>query len=81
VNTIADIFADPHVQARGTLTTVEVPGVGPVTVPNTFPRLSETPGEVASLGPALGEANDAIYVQELGLEAEEIAKLKQEGAI
>ena len=81
VNTIADIFADPHVQARGTLTVVEVPGVGPVTVPNVFPKLSETPGEVASLGPALGDANDAIYSGELGLTADEIEKLKQEGAI
>lgn len=81
VNTIADIFADPHVQARGSLTTVEVPGVGPVTVPNVFPRLSETPGEVASLGPALGDANDAIYAGELGLGPDEIEKLKQEGAV
>ena len=81
VNTIADIFADPHVQARGTLTSVEVPGVGPVTVPNVFPKLSETPGEVVSLGPGLGNANDAIYGDELGLSAGEIEKLKQEGAI
>ena len=81
VNTIADIFADPHVQARGTLTSVEVPGVGPVTVPNVFPKLSETPGEVVSLGPGLGDANDAIYGDELGLSADEIEKFKQEGAI
>jgi crotonobetainyl-CoA:carnitine CoA-transferase CaiB-like acyl-CoA transferase len=81
VNTIADIFADPHVQARGSLTTVDVPGVGPVTVPSVFPRLSESPGEIASLGPALGEANDKIYARELGLGAEEIEKLKQEGAV
>ena len=81
VNTIADIFADPHVQARGTLTTVDVPNVGPVTVPGVFPLLSETPGEVASLGPALGNANHEIYSDELGLNAEEIEKLTQEGAI
>ena len=81
VNTIADIFADPHFQARGTLTTVEVPGVGPVTVPNVFPKLSATPGEVVSLGPGLGDANDAIYGDELGLSADEIEKFKQEGTI
>jgi crotonobetainyl-CoA:carnitine CoA-transferase CaiB-like acyl-CoA transferase len=81
VNTIADIFADPHFQARGSMTSVEVPGVGPVTVPNVFPKLSETPGAVESLGPGLGDANEAIYGDELGLSAEEIEKFKQEGAI
>jgi succinyl-CoA:(S)-malate CoA-transferase subunit A len=81
VNTIADIFADPHVQARGSLATVQVPGIGPVTVPNVFPKLSETPGEIDSLGPALGDANDAIYRGELGLTDEEMHKLKRDGAI
>ena len=81
VNTIADIFVDPHVQARGTLITVDVPDIGPVTVPGVFPRLSETPGEVASLGPALGNANHEIYGEELGLDDKEIEKLTNEGAI
>ena len=30
INSIADIFADPHFKERGTLTTVKVPGVGDV---------------------------------------------------
>ncbi len=81
VNTIADIFADPHVQARGTLATVEVPGIGPVTVPNVFPKLSETPGAIDTLGPALGDANDAVYRGELGLSDTEIEQLKRDGAI
>jgi crotonobetainyl-CoA:carnitine CoA-transferase CaiB-like acyl-CoA transferase len=81
VNTIADIFADPHFQARGTLTSVDVPGVGPVTVPNVFPKLSESPGEILSLGPELGAANDEIFVRELGLSAKEINGFKEEGAI
>ena len=78
---IADIFADPHFKARESMTTVEVPGVGDITVPAVFPKLSLTPGEVATLGPALGEANDTIYGEELGLTAEQRRKLNQDGVI
>ena len=81
INSIADIFADPHFKERGTMTTIDVPGLGPITVPATIPRLSETPGEITSLGPALGEHNDLIYGDRLGLSADERAKLKEEGVI
>lgn len=81
VNSIADIFADPHFKERGTLTTIDVPGIGPITVPAALPRLSETPGEVKTLGPALGNANNQIYGDELGLSESERAKMKEQGII
>lgn len=81
VNSIADIFADPHFKERGTLTTIDVPGIGPITVPAALPRLSETPGEVKTLGPALGNANDQIYGDELGLSEAERIELKEQGII
>ncbi|MRG72682.1 CoA transferase [Alphaproteobacteria bacterium HT1-32] len=81
VNSIADIFEDPHFRDRGTLTTVDVPGVGDVVVPGVVPRLSKTPGEVTSLGPVLGDANDAVYGDWLGLSDEERKTLKAEGVI
>ena len=34
---------------------------------NVVPRLSETPGEIRQPGGALGQDNDAIYGDELGL--------------
>lgn len=81
VNSIADIFNDPHFKERGTLTTLDVPGIGPITVPAALPRLSETPGEVKTLGPTLGNANDDIYGRELGLTKDEINALKEQGII
>ena len=81
VNSIADIFADPHFAERGTMTTVMVPGIGAVTVPAALPRLSRTPGEVVTLGPELGGDNEAIYAGELRLTAMEMASLQQEGVI
>lgn len=81
VNSIADIFNDPHFKERGTLTTLDVPGIGPITVPAALPRLSETPGEVKTLGPTLGNANDDIYGRELGLTKDEINALREQGII
>ncbi len=81
LNTIADLFADPHVQARGNLTVVDDADTGPVTVPATLPRLSATPGRIKRLGPALGSANDEVYGGLLGLSALEIAALRAGGVI
>ena len=81
INSIADIFADPHIRERGSLVTIDVPEVGPVTVPAAFPWLSETPGTVDSLGPVLGDANETILKHELGLSEEELEALTKDGVI
>ena len=61
LNTIANIFADPHFKARGNLVSVDDPEVGEVVVPAVIPRLSETPGRIAHLGPALGDATKTCW--------------------
>lgn len=81
INTIDEIFADPHLQARENLIEVDDPATGPVTVPNVSPRLSRTPGAIRNLGPALGDANGDVYGDMLGLSADEIGALKDKGVI
>ena len=81
VNSIADIFEDPQFAARENLVTLTEPDVGEVVVPGVVPKLSETPGRIDSLGPALGSGNDAIYGDMLGLSADEIAALREKGVI
>ncbi|HEX9701559.1 MAG TPA: CoA transferase [Rhodospirillales bacterium] len=81
INSIADIFADPQFQARGDLARMNVAGVGEVTVPAVFPKLSETPGEIRSLGPRLGEHNGDVYGRLLGVGAVDMEKLKKAGVI
>ncbi|MBB4266671.1 CaiB/BaiF CoA transferase family protein [Roseospira visakhapatnamensis] len=81
VNTIADIFADPHVAARGNLIEMLAEGVGPVTLPNVLPRLSATPGRVDRAGPPLGADTDAVLREVLGLSDAERAALRAEGVI
>lgn len=81
VNSIADIFEDEHFRERGTLATIDVPGIGEVTVPNVLPILSETPGRISGLGPALGDATVAVLRELLGLSAEDIRRLEAQKII
>jgi len=81
VNTIADIFADPHIRERGTLLEVEDGAGGTITVPNVVARLSETPGTVRASGPALGEATDALLRDMAGLSDDDIRALRDAGVI
>ena len=79
--TIEDIVADPQYAARKTLTDMMVEGVGALPFPSPLPRLSETPGQLKTLGPKLGEANADIYGELLGLSQSDLAVLRDEGVI
>jgi len=77
VNSIADIFSDPHFRARGNLVRWPEAELGEVVVPGVVPTLSATPGRITNLGPTLGNANDEVLGTLLGLAAEEIARLRE----
>jgi crotonobetainyl-CoA:carnitine CoA-transferase CaiB-like acyl-CoA transferase len=80
VQTVADIERDPQWQARQLL--VDVPnGAGTVRMHNIVPRLSATPGEITRAGGALGENNQDVYHDELGLECADIIALEAAGVI
>ncbi len=75
--TAADIFADPHMQARGDLVTVDDPVLGPVKQQAPFPRFVGAPPNVPSGAPALGEHTDEVLGEILGLSESERAKLRE----
>jgi crotonobetainyl-CoA:carnitine CoA-transferase CaiB-like acyl-CoA transferase len=50
VNDLADLVADPHVQARHSLQHLQDADLGAVNVPSPVPRLSQTPGRIDALG-------------------------------
>lgn len=77
---IAQIMADPHYQARETVTLVDDPELGKVAMPNVVPRLSRTPGRIRHAGRPLGADNEEVY-GELGLTPEQIKELKEKGVI
>ena len=77
---IAGIFEDPQFEARGTIASVEHAVLGPVRMPNVLARFGETPGRIATAGPALGEHNDEVFGA-LGYRPEELAELADLGVI
>jgi formyl-CoA transferase len=81
VNTIADIYADPHFRARDMLLQVPHPKLGHTTQSGIVPRLSATPGSVRHTGPDLGTDGADILQKELGLDTAAISKLLACGAL
>lgn len=81
VNSIADIFADEHFQARGNLARVPAEELGELVVPGVVPTLSATPGRIRHLGPPLGNATTDVLQGLLGLRADELRRLRQHKTI
>ena len=76
VHTVDQLLTHPQLLARDMIHRFDDPEVGgPVVVPGIVPKLSDTPTEVRTPGPTLGQHNAEIYGELLGLEAEELADL------
>ena len=83
INTVAEVVEDPQLQARNMIAdhwdervqrNVKGPGVVPV--------LSETPGAIRNGGSARpGQDNDEVYGRLLGLDAAQLAALREEGVL
>ncbi len=82
VYSVKDLFEDPHLKARENIVAVPNPLGGLLHMVGVVPRLTLTPGRIRSVGPLrAGENNDEIYRGRLGLSAEELAALQQNGVI
>ncbi len=79
--TIDQIFQDPQYQAREDIVEIEDEDLGKMRMTNAFPFMSATPGKVRHGGPKKGQHNDEIFIEELGLSAEDVQALKDEGVI
>lgn len=80
IYTAADIAADPHYRERGMIERVRMPDGTPLEIPGIVPRLTETPGETAWVGPALGAHTDEVLAR-LGIGDEERERLRADGVI
>jgi crotonobetainyl-CoA:carnitine CoA-transferase CaiB-like acyl-CoA transferase len=77
INTIADVLADRHVNESGMLVDVPDPDIGTVRMPNVLFDLSETPGSIRTPAPALGSSTDEILADELGIDGDTLARLRE----
>ena len=81
IYTIADIFADPHYKARGSIAHAPDADLGSVAMATVVPRLSQTPGAVRHAGHRVGEDTREVLQTLLGLDAARIASLERAGVI
>ncbi len=81
VYSIADIVKDPQYNARNMFETVEIEPGDNVKIPAVVPFLSKTPGGTDWIGPKLGQHNEEIYINFLGMSREEYENLVAQGVI
>jgi crotonobetainyl-CoA:carnitine CoA-transferase CaiB-like acyl-CoA transferase len=76
---IEQLMNDPQVEYRDTITTVVSEDLGPIKMQNLMVRLLGTPGEIRFPGRRLGQDNEELYRELLGIDADQLAKLQDEG--
>ena len=81
INTVDQVFKHPQIEHRNMVVEVPHPTAGSVRVVGPPVIMSETPAQVRSHPPLLGEHTDEILLGRIGLSNEEIARLRDEGAI
>jgi len=80
VNSIADIQADPHFQARGAIIRLPDPEYGSLPAPCIVPRVPGRDQPVPRTGPSVGEHNAQVYA-EFGIDAAELDALRAQKVI
>ena len=79
--TAADIAADPHMIARGDLVTVDDPVLGPLRQQAPFPRFDGHAPEAPTGAPVLGQDNESVWCDLVGLTRDELAQHQADGVI
>lgn len=75
------VEVDPQIAARGTFFELDHPVIGPALFEGTPMTLSRTPQHNWRSAPLLGEDNDYVFREVLGLSEDELADLANRGAI
>jgi crotonobetainyl-CoA:carnitine CoA-transferase CaiB-like acyl-CoA transferase len=78
---IAQAINHPQIKARGAMQDVPHPGIGPVALPKSPFRFSETTVEIRRRSPLLGEHNESVLTRYLGYSPEKVAALTQAGIL
>jgi crotonobetainyl-CoA:carnitine CoA-transferase CaiB-like acyl-CoA transferase len=81
INAVPQVFAHPQIEARDMALEVEHPTAGPVRVAGLPYKLSGTPAKVQRPAPLLGQHSEEVLVELLGYSDEEVAALREGGAI
>ena len=78
---IADFYNSPHTKAREYFVEVDHPVAGKADYPGPPYKWTETPAVIRHPAPCLGEHNEEVYCQELGLSKDDLVALRGTGVI
>ena len=81
VNNVAEMVADPQVQAREMFVERDHPVYGRLKTTGSPLKMSETPGRVRWLAPMPGEHNEEIFCGLLGHSKDELARWREDGVV
>ena len=82
VSTAREILEDPQLKARGFWQTVDHPELGTsLLYPGAFAKFSSAECPLRRRAPLIGEHNEEVYVNELGLKSAEMGQLKENGIL
>jgi crotonobetainyl-CoA:carnitine CoA-transferase CaiB-like acyl-CoA transferase len=81
INTAGEFIEMEQTQARQLFVDMEHPVIGKYKQFGVVPRLMETPGGIYRPAPLLGEHNEEIYVDELGMSNDDLVALRAESVI
>ena len=76
-----ELFANPHLRERQVFTEVEHPVIGKQVVLNPPWKLSATPARVERASPVLGQHNEYVFGELLGMSKQEITRLMEDRVI
>lgn len=79
--TAQDMLEDAHYAARDAIVSMDHPEFGDFKMHNIFPKMSETQGKVRWPGPTLGQHNNEIYAERLGLGEDTLSDYEEKGII
>ncbi len=83
IYTIADVAADPQYRARGMVTNVDDPLIGPLLHPGVVPMVAglERDAQIRWTGPEVGQHNAEIYQGLLGYTDGQLAEMRRKGVL
>ncbi len=75
------VKANEHAKAREMFVKVDHPTLGEVSLPGFPIKFSETKGDITMPAPLLGQHNEEVYSELLGLSKERLEELRKEGVV
>lgn len=81
INTLPQVFVDPHVTARGAVETMTRADGGAVRLTANPIRMSETPPQARQAPPLLGQDTETVLRDILGVDTAELRRLRENGIV